>query len=286
MSGGSTGSGDVVNGNRRTVAIVGGVLVGLGSIIAGGAAQAGQQGKADVCHRDGRGEWRRITVSMNAVDAHRRHGDALVGESVPGVDGMTFDERCDPVGPSTPVPPAVPVPPAPEETILAVAYTDMEDDGGPYDPNVDVLIAKLVDGADGDGFPGAGDTVVTHRYPTTLTSPFVADAFESFAVTGYTVVRPSAVSAVRCGVIVQVGDRLATISWFSDRYEQGYLESFGPTGPASLVADRVDFPGWPDTIDVDPESLSRPATELLAEEVRQGDQGFVDVETDCVVPAG
>lgn len=247
--------------------IVGGVLVGLGSIIAGGAAQAGQQGKADVCHRDGAGEWRRISVSVNAVDAHRHHGDALVGERVPGADGATFDDRCVPVL---------------EETILAVAYTDVGDDGGSYDPATDVLIAKLVDGANGDGIPGAGDTVVTHRFPRTLTGPFVEDAFGDFAVSGYVVLRRAAASAVRCGVIVKVGDRFATISWFSDRYEQGYQERFSSTDPASLLVDRVDWPGRFDTIDVDPRSLSRPGSAVLAEEDRMGDQRFVDVETDCV----
>ena len=38
------------------------------------------QDKADVCHRAANGTFHEITVSMNALDAHLRHGDVMPDE--------------------------------------------------------------------------------------------------------------------------------------------------------------------------------------------------------------
>jgi len=50
--------------------------------------------KVDVCHRDDTGSFQLINISDKAVPAHRRHGDALPFEGVPGAPGNTFDEFC------------------------------------------------------------------------------------------------------------------------------------------------------------------------------------------------
>ncbi len=72
--------------------------------------------KADVCHRTGSdtNPYVLVEVALPAVDAHRRHGDALPGEAVPGTDGdFVFDAAC--------VPQDVVVDPPTEETVHVVA---------------------------------------------------------------------------------------------------------------------------------------------------------------------
>ncbi len=59
-------------------------------------------------------------------------------------------------------PPAPPAPPAPTPKTLAIAYSDLVQDG--QFGSGDVLIAKLVD-TDLDGTPSPGDTIVMDRYP-------------------------------------------------------------------------------------------------------------------------
>jgi hypothetical protein len=48
----------------------------------------------DVCHSEGNGGFHLISVSANALDAHRRHGDGLVGDPVPAQPGKIFGPAC------------------------------------------------------------------------------------------------------------------------------------------------------------------------------------------------
>jgi len=57
-------------------------------------AVAWANSKVDVCHRTGNGGYHTISVASQAVQAHRRHGDALPGEAVPGQPGFVFDAAC------------------------------------------------------------------------------------------------------------------------------------------------------------------------------------------------
>jgi hypothetical protein len=57
-------------------------------------------GKVSLCHRTDSGEYQLIDVSVNAEPAHRAHGDAKVGEPVPGTQRQVFDGSCKPVGPA------------------------------------------------------------------------------------------------------------------------------------------------------------------------------------------
>jgi hypothetical protein len=50
--------------------------------------------KVQLCHRTGNGSYHMIEVSVNAEPAHRGHGDAKVGEAVPGQAGKTFTASC------------------------------------------------------------------------------------------------------------------------------------------------------------------------------------------------
>ena len=72
--------------------------------VSGGSAtivnESRSSGKVSLCHRTGNGEYHLIDVSVNAEPAHRAHGDAKVGEPVPGTQRQVFDANCRPVGPA------------------------------------------------------------------------------------------------------------------------------------------------------------------------------------------
>jgi uncharacterized repeat protein (TIGR01451 family) len=50
--------------------------------------------KVRLCHRTGNGSYHLIEVSINAEPAHRAHGDAKIGEAVPGSPGKFFTASC------------------------------------------------------------------------------------------------------------------------------------------------------------------------------------------------
>jgi hypothetical protein len=50
--------------------------------------------KVALCHRTGNGSYHLISVSISAEPAHRAHGDAKVGEAVPGQPGKVFTASC------------------------------------------------------------------------------------------------------------------------------------------------------------------------------------------------
>lgn len=50
--------------------------------------------KVQLCHRTGNGSYHLIDVDLDAEPAHRAHGDAKVGEAVPGQSGRTFAPDC------------------------------------------------------------------------------------------------------------------------------------------------------------------------------------------------
>lgn len=59
------------------------------------AAAGGAQGsKVDICHVRGNGQFMLIHVARDAVGAHVVHGDALLGDAVPGIDGYIFGDGC------------------------------------------------------------------------------------------------------------------------------------------------------------------------------------------------
>jgi hypothetical protein len=57
-------------------------------------------GKLSICHRTGNGTYQSIEISVSAEPAHRAHGDAKIGEPVPGDTTKVFDQNCRPVGAS------------------------------------------------------------------------------------------------------------------------------------------------------------------------------------------
>jgi hypothetical protein len=59
-----------------------------------GSLPAARGDKVSLCHATGRGRYVPITVSVAAASAHRAHGDAGVGERVPGRPDMEFGDDC------------------------------------------------------------------------------------------------------------------------------------------------------------------------------------------------
>ena len=59
-----------------------------------------RSGKVALCHSTGNGSYHLIEVSVSAEPAHRAHGDAKIGEPVPGDATKVFDSECRPVGAS------------------------------------------------------------------------------------------------------------------------------------------------------------------------------------------
>jgi hypothetical protein len=57
-------------------------------------ALAGQV-KVDVCHAEGNGTYHLIEIAEPAYNTHIAHGDAGVGEPVPGQPGFVFDAECN-----------------------------------------------------------------------------------------------------------------------------------------------------------------------------------------------
>lgn len=66
-----------------------------------------REGKVSLCHAEGNGSYRMISVAREAEAAHRAHGDGKVGDAVPGRPGNVFNASCEPVGPPVSVTPKV-----------------------------------------------------------------------------------------------------------------------------------------------------------------------------------
>lgn len=62
--------------------------------------EARSTSKVSLCHNTGTGTYHMIDVSESAEPAHRAHGDGKVGDPVPGMQQMVFDQNCRAVGPA------------------------------------------------------------------------------------------------------------------------------------------------------------------------------------------
>lgn len=99
-----TGSGVAVLGQYRNVGTVtanftfqstsGSVTDSDASHYLGILPQEEDEPKVTLCHKTGAGFYNKIDVSVSAEPAHRAHGDAKVGEAVPGMTGKTFTASC------------------------------------------------------------------------------------------------------------------------------------------------------------------------------------------------
>jgi hypothetical protein len=76
------------------------IQVQLNGSTASVVSEERSSGKVVLCHRTESGTYHSIDVSVSAESAHRAHGDAKIGEPVPGDTTKVFDQNCRPVGPS------------------------------------------------------------------------------------------------------------------------------------------------------------------------------------------
>lgn len=249
-------------------------------------ASADSPGKVEVCHQTasdagGVPEWRLLSVSVKSLEQHVEHGDAIPGDEVPGSnDGARFDETCgvpveggepggeepggDEPGGEDPGNPGDPG----SETVFAIAYSDLNQSGS-YDSAVDVLIAKFIDGS-GDGVPGAGDLIVTDRYPL----EFGLGAFGQFGVTEH-IATGATWTSTRCQVSTSAG----TIAWNSSETVENYEER-ATMGMLSLFVDAQSS-GVSDGIMATLGSPSQPMTGQTVTAPGSGDDLFLEIEVDC-----
>ncbi|MCP3936210.1 MAG: hypothetical protein GY708_12660 [Actinomycetia bacterium] len=231
------------------------IAVALVALIVGSSDAAGARPveRLPVCHYDADADtYELLRLPAPAITAHARHGDSFPGEEVPGTDGaFVFDDDCVLVA---------------VEVIFAIAYGEV--DGVPgYDPATDVLIAKLVD--NGDGVPGAGDMVITDRYPR---DP-VPSTYVEFVTKQHIV---SAAYVYDTSIQVVYASNLGQSQWFiAEPYlEDGWTES-GPAGYIQLT----DHDRWQyDRVLVWGTSPSGTTTPGRYDDPSSGDDVFVEVE--------
>jgi hypothetical protein len=151
---------------------------------------------------------------------------------------------------------------------FALAFSNRDGVAG-YDPADDVLIAKLVDTVQ-DGVLGAGDTVITERYPV----DFGPASFGSFAETTH-VVANVLVATSTTVVVTDSANRQYTLQ--SNSSAQRYLEA--TAGSPARQTSIFDSLGGFDTIHAQPNSPSLPSVTVdpRISGGGPGDDSFIDV---------
>jgi hypothetical protein len=64
------------------------------ALLATAEAPMARMARVDVCHRNVDGQYVKISVAEAAYETHAAHGDASVGDPIPGRAGYEFDEEC------------------------------------------------------------------------------------------------------------------------------------------------------------------------------------------------
>lgn len=82
-----------VQWNQIGLSVLSACVLSLG-LMSPALVSAGQN-KVDVCHSEGNGSYHLINIAEPAYPSHVSHGDAGVGEPVPGNEGFVFDEDCN-----------------------------------------------------------------------------------------------------------------------------------------------------------------------------------------------
>ncbi len=163
----------------------------------------------------------------------------------------------------------------PQGPLLAIAYIDNDTGDGGYNPDVDTLIAKLVD-VDSSGRVTDGDAVVTNVYPM----DFDASPRGSFTTTVYIL------SGVN--VLHQTVNRIEFLSASVDKFvfvhDPGLGEAYeegtqGPPTGLTYIQDDLGATGVDDAIQVQVGSPSAPS-EAVPEFFQDdpADAAFIDVE--------
>ena len=241
----------------------------------GEATTRTRQAKVDVCHYEAdTGAFDLTNISTKAHQKHMDHGDGVPGDHVPGMAGYEFDETCELVQSEIP------------GTLFAVAYTDIDPSDGGYDPNVDVLISKLVD-TNNDGVVSVGDTIEMGQYPKNFNPSFPTD-FGNFAVVSHTVDGVINVTSTEVAVL-SGADPFSFISrpdveqyWEGRQFDcHGYSQLLDATDSPGIQAVTMNGYGAGEGCQSPfPESRSLPdmTIHLLDTNGNTADEYFLDVE--------
>ena len=227
-----------------------------------------------LCHWDAvTQEFEVISVNEHAVQAHLNHGDQLVdadGDGYTAIGSCTGSmDDCDDLDPNV----------NPEqgcdETVFAIAYSNLNGEDGYQEGSADVLISKLVD-FNNDGVISPGDKVITHQCPTN----FVPDSFADYTVREHVidVFFGFANNAVTVG-----SDGINRFSWnYLASNGEGYVEWIqGPNGYINYahIFDSFSYNNnFNDAINNVSGSPSAPNQSVLTYQTANGDHTFIDVD--------
>lgn len=230
----------------------------LGTVLAFNAF-AGQT-KTDVCHSHGDGSYDLITVADPAVDSHLAHGDALIGDEVPGDPSSVFNEVCE----SIPAPVADPF-------LRARAWVDVNANGR-WDEETDVLIAQLRNEngiATIDTVTVGGECARDYAFP---------QYFINFQVTQHV---GGQITAIPDGYRVDNGsDRFLWVANdLLERYQERFITQDPSLSPVTQLIDYMEA-GAGDYTEVGLESPSRPDGDesfSCTDTIGTGDDPFIQV---------
>ena len=171
----------------------------------------------------------------------------------------------------------------PVKTLFAVAYSDRDTTDGAYNPDVDVLIAKLVDG-NNDGILNAGDKVITNKIPKWYDITNWDTDFGAFNVTEQIITGSYGCDAVRCDVYKTIETAPNTFTewgftfYHSGTYGEFYSEAVPFAAGSTFIQDNLGG-AWADKLEIYPYSPSQPDFQMNGDRpYYPTDEAFVDVD--------
>lgn len=230
-------------------------------------------GLIELCHWDAATQtFELIAVPQQAVQPHLNHGDALVdadGDGYSAVGSCTGSaDDCDDNDPSV-------YPGNGCDTILVIAYSNLNGEAGFQEGSADVLISKLVD-FNNDGVASVGDKVITNQYP----KDFVGATFGNFTVKEHSV---TVVFGASVGSVEVICGNRNVFNWNKFSVIELYIEEafINNEYRTTVIEDAYNnASGIPDYLIMDPLSPSQPAESLSIDiySSDRSDDNFLDVD--------
>lgn len=165
-----------------------------------------------VCHRQGSGNWKPLSLKAQAVAAHLDRGDALPGDAVPNQLGVKFDDSCNAIA----------------FTTVTVTGPERFEDAAGITAGLDALtVATGVEAryVEVDDFQSVVDSAIATGQAPTVTDP---ETGEVVAVDVLMVPTPASINdLVDAGVAVPANDATiatTTAGWSDDWITYGTVE--------------------------------------------------------------